>query len=114
MYLLANLIEIVPLFIGHNSARNGMGWCKEFNRQRPAVIKSLHTYLSNLSTKPHICPDHNSTDDGVGWWKEEHFSAADMDGDGFLNLTEFNEYNFFSDHAVSKSLTYFLIQHLLV
>jgi len=28
----------------------------------------------------------------VGWWKEEHFSAADMDGDGFLNLTEFNDF----------------------
>lgn len=28
----------------------------------------------------------------MGWWKEEHFKAADMDGDGLLNLTEFNEY----------------------
>ncbi|XP_066321542.1 uncharacterized protein [Miscanthus floridulus] len=36
--------------------------------------------------------DLNSTNDGVGWWKEEHFSAADMDGDGFLNLTEFNDF----------------------
>ncbi|CAN6237586.1 unnamed protein product [Urochloa humidicola] len=36
--------------------------------------------------------DHNSTNDGVGWWKEEHFSAADMDDDGFLNLTEFNDF----------------------
>jgi hypothetical protein len=30
----------------------------------------------------------------MGWWKEEHFKAADMDGDGLLNLTEFNEYVF--------------------
>jgi len=74
-----------------------MGLCKEFNRPRPAMTKSSHTYLSNFSTKPCLCPDHNSTNDGVGWWKEEHFNAADMDGDGFLNLTEFNEYNFFSD-----------------
>ncbi|KAL6888925.1 hypothetical protein ACP4OV_009951 [Aristida adscensionis] len=36
--------------------------------------------------------DHNSTNDGVGWWKEEHFNASDMDGDGFLNLTEFNDF----------------------
>ncbi|GJN19371.1 hypothetical protein PR202_gb06641 [Eleusine coracana subsp. coracana] len=36
--------------------------------------------------------DHNSTNDEVGWWKEEHFNASDMDGDGFLNLTEFNDF----------------------
>ncbi|KAK3156387.1 hypothetical protein QOZ80_2AG0106650 [Eleusine coracana subsp. coracana] len=36
--------------------------------------------------------DHNSTNDEVGWWKEEHFIASDMDGDGFLNLTEFNDF----------------------
>ncbi|KAL6604614.1 hypothetical protein ACP70R_043041 [Stipagrostis hirtigluma subsp. patula] len=36
--------------------------------------------------------EHNSTNDGVGWWKEEHFNASDMDGDGFLNLTEFNDF----------------------
>ncbi|XP_062223703.1 uncharacterized protein LOC133922393 isoform X3 [Phragmites australis] len=36
--------------------------------------------------------DHNSTNDGVGWWKEEHFNASDMDSDGFLNLTEFNDF----------------------
>jgi hypothetical protein len=27
----------------------------------------------------------------MGWWKEEHFNASDADGDGVLNLTEFNE-----------------------
>lgn len=36
--------------------------------------------------------DNNSTSDGMGWWKEGHFNAADMDGDGFLNLTEFNDF----------------------
>ncbi|KAL6592206.1 hypothetical protein ACP70R_049539 [Stipagrostis hirtigluma subsp. patula] len=36
--------------------------------------------------------EHKSTNDGVGWWKEEHFNASDMDGDGFLNLTEFNDF----------------------
>lgn len=27
----------------------------------------------------------------IGWWKEEHFNASDANGDGLLNLTEFNE-----------------------
>ncbi|CAL9118129.1 unnamed protein product [Musa acuminata var. zebrina] len=36
--------------------------------------------------------DDNATDDKVGWWKEEHFNASDMDGDGLLNLTEFNDF----------------------
>lgn len=38
--------------------------------------------------------DYNLTDEKVGWWKEEHFNASDMDGNGCLNLTEFNEYVF--------------------
>ncbi|CAN6271980.1 unnamed protein product, partial [Urochloa humidicola] len=46
--------------------------------------------------------DHNSTNDGVGWWKEEHFSAADMDNDGFLNLTEFNDFLHPADTANPK------------
>ncbi|CAH9096778.1 unnamed protein product [Cuscuta epithymum] len=28
----------------------------------------------------------------MSWWKEEHFNASDMDGDGLLNLTEFNDF----------------------
>lgn len=28
----------------------------------------------------------------MGWWKEEHFNASDADGDGLLNITEFNEF----------------------
>jgi hypothetical protein len=27
-----------------------------------------------------------------GFWGEEHFNASDINGDGLLNLTEFNEY----------------------
>ena len=35
--------------------------------------------------------DNNSFGYDMGWWKEEHFNASDADGDGFLNITEFNE-----------------------
>ncbi|KAK4746866.1 hypothetical protein SAY87_025903 [Trapa incisa] len=28
----------------------------------------------------------------MGWWKEEHFNASDADGDGLLNITEFNHF----------------------
>ncbi|MED6112748.1 hypothetical protein PIB30_064431 [Stylosanthes scabra] len=28
----------------------------------------------------------------MGWWREEHFNASDADGDGLLNLTEFNDF----------------------
>ncbi|XP_029119008.1 uncharacterized protein [Elaeis guineensis] len=36
--------------------------------------------------------DSNSTDDKVGWWKEDHFNASDVDENGLLNLTEFNDF----------------------
>ncbi|CAN1254906.1 CALU [Linum perenne] len=28
----------------------------------------------------------------MGWWKEGHFNASDADGDGLLNVTEFNDF----------------------
>ncbi|KAJ0428218.1 putative EF-hand domain-containing protein [Helianthus annuus] len=34
----------------------------------------------------------NSFGYDMGWWKEEHFNASDSDGDGFLNITEFNDF----------------------
>ncbi|KAL2518610.1 Calcium-binding EF hand family protein [Abeliophyllum distichum] len=36
--------------------------------------------------------DNNSFGYDMGWWKEEHFNASDMDGDGLLNITEFNDF----------------------
>jgi hypothetical protein len=36
--------------------------------------------------------DKNSFGYDMGWWKEEHFNASDADGDGLLNITEFNEW----------------------
>ncbi|KAI4373134.1 hypothetical protein MLD38_011293 [Melastoma candidum] len=36
--------------------------------------------------------DQNSFAYNMGWWKEEHFNASDADGDGLLNITEFNDF----------------------
>ncbi|XP_010547693.1 PREDICTED: reticulocalbin-2-like [Tarenaya hassleriana] len=36
--------------------------------------------------------DNDSFGYDMGWWKEEHFNASDADGDGLLNITEFNEW----------------------
>ncbi|CAL5210219.1 unnamed protein product [Lathyrus oleraceus] len=36
--------------------------------------------------------DKDSFGYDMGWWKEEHFNASDADGDGVLNLTEFNDF----------------------
>lgn len=36
--------------------------------------------------------DNTSFGYDMGWWKEEHFNAADADGDGLLNITEFNDF----------------------
>ncbi|XP_078176765.1 calcium-binding EF hand family protein [Carex rostrata] len=48
--------------------------------------------------------EQNSSNDGMGWWKEEHFKAADMDGDGLLNLTEFNDFQHPADSANTKMI----------
>ncbi|XP_010031375.2 reticulocalbin-2 [Eucalyptus grandis] len=36
--------------------------------------------------------DNDSFAFNMGWWKEEHFNASDADGDGLLNITEFNDF----------------------
>lgn len=36
--------------------------------------------------------DNSSFGYDMGWWKFEHFNASDVDGDGLLNLTEFNDF----------------------
>ncbi|KAJ4769849.1 Calcium-binding EF hand family protein [Rhynchospora pubera] len=36
--------------------------------------------------------EENSTKNGMGWWREEHYKASDNDGDGLLNITEFNDF----------------------
>ncbi|KAL1565423.1 calumenin-B-like [Salvia divinorum] len=36
--------------------------------------------------------DNTSLGYDFGWWKEDHFNASDADGDGRLNITEFNDF----------------------
>ncbi|GAB4851970.1 hypothetical protein Ancab_016161 [Ancistrocladus abbreviatus] len=36
--------------------------------------------------------DGNTFGYDMGWWKEEHFNASDINGDGLLNVTEFNDF----------------------
>ncbi|XP_042063841.1 calumenin-B-like [Salvia splendens] len=36
--------------------------------------------------------DNTSFGYDFGWWKEDHFNASDADGDGRLNITEFNDF----------------------
>lgn len=45
--------------------------------------------------------DNSSFGYDMGWWKEEHFNASDANGDGLLNITEFND---FLHPADSKNL----------
>lgn len=59
-------------------------------------------------------PDNNSFGYDMGWWKEEHFNASDADGDGLLNLTEFNEWvllvsSFFYIFYPSRYLSFILM-----
>lgn len=38
----------------------------------------------------------------MGWWTEDHFNASDGDGDGLLNITEFNDFLHPADTSNSK------------
>ncbi|KAL1806850.1 hypothetical protein ACET3Z_029918 [Daucus carota] len=48
--------------------------------------------------------DNDSFGYNMGWWKEEHFNASDGDGDGLLNLTEFNNFLHPADSGSPKLL----------
>ncbi|KAJ0779547.1 putative EF-hand domain-containing protein [Helianthus annuus] len=48
--------------------------------------------------------DNSSFGYDMGWWKEEHFNASDADGDGFLNITEFNDFQHPADTKNPKLL----------
>lgn len=48
--------------------------------------------------------DNNSFGYDMGWWKEEHFNASDVNGDGLLNITEFNDFLHPSDSKSPKLL----------
>ncbi|XP_039116503.1 LOW QUALITY PROTEIN: calumenin-like [Dioscorea cayenensis subsp. rotundata] len=43
-----------------------------------------------------------NAEDGSTWWKREHFDASDVDGNGVLNLTEFNDFLHPADSSSPK------------
>ncbi|KAJ8546505.1 hypothetical protein K7X08_032382 [Anisodus acutangulus] len=48
--------------------------------------------------------DNSSFGYDMGWWKEDHFNASDIDGDGLLNITEFNDFLHPADTSNPKLL----------
>ncbi|RAL39981.1 hypothetical protein DM860_008121 [Cuscuta australis] len=48
--------------------------------------------------------ESNSVGYEMGWWKEEHFNASDTDGDGLLNVIEFNDFLHPADTTSPKLL----------
>ncbi|KAK1307287.1 hypothetical protein QJS10_CPA10g01434 [Acorus calamus] len=41
---------------------------------------------------PGWAKDSDDRSHDMGWWKEDHFNSSDLDGDGLLNRTEFNDF----------------------
>ncbi|CAJ2663486.1 unnamed protein product [Trifolium pratense] len=66
--------------------------------QREMVIhdKNHDGFVSFSEYAPPSTWFHHADGDSFGydtsWWKEEHFNASDIDGNGLLNLTEFNDF----------------------
>lgn len=54
----------------------------------------------------------NDTLAEMGWWSEEHFNASDIDGDGFLNLTEFNDFQHPADSSNPKLIHWLTKQEI--
>ncbi|KAI8527789.1 hypothetical protein RHMOL_Rhmol12G0101800 [Rhododendron molle] len=48
--------------------------------------------------------DNTSLGYEMGWWREEHFNASDADGDGLLNIAEFNDFHHPADSKNPKLL----------
>nr|KAJ0216378.1 hypothetical protein LSAT_V11C300122250 [Lactuca sativa] len=48
--------------------------------------------VSFAEYQPPTWVHNNSFGYDMGWWKKVHFNAYDVDGDGFLNITEFNDF----------------------
>ncbi|KAM7484864.1 hypothetical protein LguiA_000873 [Lonicera macranthoides] len=50
--------------------------------------------------------DNSSFGFEMGWWREDHFNASDADGDGLLNITEFNEFLHPADSGSPKLINW--------
>ncbi|KAK8928751.1 Calmodulin-like protein 3 [Platanthera zijinensis] len=63
-------------------------------RELEAHDKNRDGFVSFAEYEPPSWSRNDNTTFGyeMGWWKEEHFNASDLDGDGLLNKTEFNDF----------------------
>lgn len=48
----------------------------------------------------------------MGWWKVEHFNASDINGDGLLNITEFNDFLHPADTKNPKLLKWLCLEEI--
>jgi Ca2+-binding EF-hand superfamily protein len=48
----------------------------------------------------------NSSGSEVGWWRKDHFDASDVDSNGLLNITEFNDFMHPADTTSPKLLSW--------
>ncbi|XP_050234604.1 uncharacterized protein LOC126682880 isoform X2 [Mercurialis annua] len=56
--------------------------------------------------------DNNTFGYDMGWWKEGHFNASDADGDGLLNITEFNDFLHPADSKNPKLLQWLCMEEV--
>ncbi|EEF49631.1 reticulocalbin-2 isoform X2 [Ricinus communis] len=56
--------------------------------------------------------DQNTFGYDMGWWREEHFNASDADGDGLLNITEFNDFLHPADSKNPKLLQWLCMEEV--
>lgn len=49
-------------------------------------------------------PNEDNSSSNFGWWREDHFNASDVDENGLLNLTEFNDFQHPADSSNPKVL----------
>eukprot|EP00249_Psilotum_nudum_P007146 c20341_g1_i1 orf=235-1464(+) len=85
------------------------------DRQMEVYDKNHDSLVSFSEYRSFVAPHYAENDtvehDGSDWWKEQ-FHAADENGDGFLNHTEFNNFLHPQDSKIKKLLQLLCIQDI--